>query len=229
MSNETKKTFWKKLNEIQTELNAPKNQYNSFGKYAYRNCEDILQAIKPHLKSTGLMLFVGDDIREAGDRVYIEATATITDGETSHSVKALARESLNKKGMDESQITGAASSYARKYALNGLLCIDDNKDSDTTRSFEYLIEDGSPIEFYGFISKLDENTQNELINSAPKGEKTKLKQQWKDKQNEGVKEIKRLIADINSGDDEVKEDAINSMNEQEKAVVREFMRATNKG
>lgn len=118
-----------KLAKIQHDLNAPKNQRNNFGNYNYRSCEDILQAVKPLLGD--LSLTISDDIQVIGDRVYVKATATISDGENSLSTQAFARESLTKKGMDESQITGSTSSYARKYALNGLLLIDDNKDADT--------------------------------------------------------------------------------------------------
>lgn len=119
-----------KLMYVQSRLNAPKNQYNSFGKYAYRNNEDILEAVKPLLKEQGLVLTITDEMIMLGDRYYVKATATVTDGNSSFSTSALAREAKDKKGMDDSQITGSASSYARKYALNGLFCIDDNKDDD---------------------------------------------------------------------------------------------------
>lgn len=118
----------KKLNEVQKKLNAPKGQFNSFGKYHYRSCEDILMAVKPLLD--GLVLTVNDDIVMVANRIYVKATATISDGETSISTSAFAREAEDKKGMDSAQVTGSTSSYARKYALNGLLLIDDNKDSD---------------------------------------------------------------------------------------------------
>ena len=121
--------FIKKVAKIQRELKAPKNQYNSFGKYKYRSCEDILEGLKAHLE--GLVLTLSDDVVIFGDRVYVKATATITNGTDSITNTGLARESLEKKGMDCSQITGTASSYARKYALNGLFCIDDTKDADT--------------------------------------------------------------------------------------------------
>lgn len=122
-----------KLMEIQNKLKAPKNQYNSFGKYKYRSCEDILEGVKPLLKETGCTLILSDEVIAVADRIYIKATATLTDAETNESVSnsAMARESLDKKGMDDSQITGTASSYARKYALNGMFCIDDTKDADT--------------------------------------------------------------------------------------------------
>ena len=123
--------FIEKIVSIQSELKAPKGQYNSFGKYNYRSCEDILEGVKPLLAKHGLVLTIQDSIDLIGDRFYVKATATITDGKEQLSTSAHARESLDKKGMDASQVTGATSSYARKYALNGLLAIDDTKDADT--------------------------------------------------------------------------------------------------
>ncbi len=120
-----------KLSNAQVELKAPKGQFNNFGKYKYRSAEDILEAVKPVNKNHGFTLFLSDEPLLIGDRYYIKATATITDGKETFSVTAFARESLQKKGMDDSQITGTASSYARKYALNGLYLIDDTKDADT--------------------------------------------------------------------------------------------------
>lgn len=119
------------LTKIQCELKAPKNQYNYFGKYHYRSCEDILEALKPLLNKHGASLFIQDDIVPVGDRYYIKATCTFCVGDETISTSALAREEESKKGMDGSQITGTASSYARKYALNGLFLIDDTKDTDT--------------------------------------------------------------------------------------------------
>jgi len=124
-------SIYNKLNQIQTRLNAPKNQYNSFGKYKYRSCEDILEGLKPLLKEQGVSLIISDDIMLVGDRYYVKATATLFDGENIVSTSAMARESKEKKGMDSAQVTGSTSSYARKYALNGLFAIDDSKDSDT--------------------------------------------------------------------------------------------------
>lgn len=127
-----------KLLSIQTELKAPKNQFNSFGNYNYRSCEDILEAVKPLCKKGNVLLTLSDTIKHVGERYYVEATATLYDVETDDciSVSAYAREEETKKGMDSSQITGAASSYARKYALNGLFNIDDTKDSDSTNEGE---------------------------------------------------------------------------------------------
>jgi hypothetical protein len=116
------------LNEIQQKLKAPKGQFNAFGKYKYRNAEDILEAVKPLLGNGTLI--ISDEIVQIGDRYYVRATATLATFGNTWSASAFARESLDKKGMDEAQITGAASSYARKYALNGLFCIDDTKDAD---------------------------------------------------------------------------------------------------
>ena len=121
----------KELIEIQKELKAPKGQYNSFGKYRYRSAEDILEAVKPLLHKHGCQLTLSDNIELIGDRFYVKATVKISNGTESEWVSAYAREDLDKKGMDGSQITGTASSYARKYALNGLFCIDDTKDADT--------------------------------------------------------------------------------------------------
>lgn len=117
---------------IQAKLKAPKGQYNNFGKYKYRSCEDILEAVKPILAEVGYTLTLNDEATLVGDRYYIKATATLKDenGKIVEQTTALAREAERKSGMDESQITGTASSYARKYALNGLFCIDDTKDAD---------------------------------------------------------------------------------------------------
>lgn len=120
-----------KLTDIQNELKAPKNQYNKFGGYAYRSCEDILEAVKPLCKKHGCEVLMSDDIVLVGDRFYVKATCSFFDGERTTTTTAFAREELAKKGMDAAQVTGAASSYARKYALNAMFLIDDNKDADT--------------------------------------------------------------------------------------------------
>ena len=123
-----------RLVKIVSELKAPKNRYNSFGNYNYRSLEDILQAVKPKLEEVGLMLTISDDVVNVGSSNYIKAHAIVkdvNDGRVIAETTALARESVTKKGMDDSQITGTASSYARKYALNGLFLIDDTKDADT--------------------------------------------------------------------------------------------------
>ena len=120
-----------KLIKIQSELKAPKNQNNTFGKYKYRSCEDILEAVKPLLSREGLLLTLTDTIEQIGNRFYVKATVKLTDGTETVENTAYAREEETKKGMDGPQVTGTSSSYARKYALNGLFCIDDTKDADT--------------------------------------------------------------------------------------------------
>lgn len=134
MADDKKLNLFEKLLGIQSELVAPKSQYNNFGKYNYRNCEDILEAVKPLLKKYELTLKISDEIILIGDRFYAKAVVTVInpDDGNKESSTGWAREELAKKGMDGSQITGSASSYARKYALNGLFCIDDTRDSDST-------------------------------------------------------------------------------------------------
>jgi len=124
------------LKKIQQELKAPKGNFNKFGNYKYRSCEDILEAVKPLLAKYDAQLTLADEIVNVGERYYVKATATISDGGTQIATQAYARESEVKKGMDDSQITGTASSYARKYALNGLFLIDDTKDADTDEYHE---------------------------------------------------------------------------------------------
>lgn len=159
-----------KLLAIQTKLKAPKGQYNSFGKYSYRSAEDILEAVKPLNAEQGVLLTITDEIKEVGGRIYVVATATVSDGTDTLQVSAFAREPENKKGMDESQITGATSSYARKYALNGLYAIDDNKDADT-----------------------DEHKQQQ--DNAPKKQQAQKQQQKQQQQEQGFteKELHELV------------------------------------
>lgn len=159
-----------KLLAIQTKLKAPKGQYNSFGKYSYRSAEDILEAVKPLNSEQGVLLTITDEIKEIGGRVYVVATAIVSDGTDTLQVSAFAREPENKKGMDESQITGATSSYARKYALNGLYAIDDNKDADT-----------------------DEHKQQQ--DNAPKKQQAQKQQQKQQQQEQGFteKELHDLV------------------------------------
>ena len=133
---------YEKLSKIQAELKAPKSQFNSFGKYNYRSCEDILEGVKPLLTEVKASLILNDAVEQIGERIYIKATATLIDIEKGEKVEvsAYAREDETKKGMDLSQVTGSTSSYARKYALNGLFCIDDTKDSDATNKGKEEIE-----------------------------------------------------------------------------------------
>lgn len=131
-------SVYEKLMYIQSKLKAPKNQYNSFGKYNYRSCEDILEGLKPLLEEYKAAVTLKDEIKLIGDRYYLESTATLIDIEKGDKIEvtALAREDETKKGMDLAQVTGSVSSYARKYALNGLFAIDDTKDSDSTNTHE---------------------------------------------------------------------------------------------
>ena len=122
------------LSIIQSKVKAPKGQFNSFGKYHYRSAEDILEAVKQVVNPMGYSITISDTIINVGDRYYIKATATLSNGKESWSVDGYAREEESKKGMDGSQVTGASSSYARKYALNGLFALDDTKDSDATNT-----------------------------------------------------------------------------------------------
>lgn len=140
-SNENKEvaisSIFDRLKGVQQQLKAPKNQRNNYGGYNYRSCEDILEAVKPLLGSNSLSLIINDEIVLIGDRYYIKATATIFDDKGNYvSNSGYAREELTRKGMDSAQITGAASSYARKYALNGLFAIDDTKDADALNNGE---------------------------------------------------------------------------------------------
>lgn len=131
---EEPRTVEQRLMAVQNELKAPKNQYNKFGNYRYRSCEDILSAAKPLCVANGLLLTLTDEVVIVSHRIYIKAIAKVSDGTQFIETVAYAREDETKKGMDGSQVTGAASSYARKYALNGLFCIDDTKDADATNT-----------------------------------------------------------------------------------------------
>lgn len=133
MSVQEEMNFMKRFVQLQNELKAPKSKYNSFGKYNYRSAEDILEGVKPLLKKYEMVLTISDDIVMIGDRIYVKATATVKCCNTFDGIQttAYAREADTKKGMDDSQITGTASSYARKYCLNGIFCLDDTEDADS--------------------------------------------------------------------------------------------------
>jgi hypothetical protein len=156
------------LVKIQAELKAPKGQFNAFGKYKYRNAEDIIEAVKPILSKYGTALVITDEVVQVGDRIYVKATATLLDDtDNIISVSGWAREEEVKKGMDSAQITGSASSYARKYALNGLLAIDDTKDSDATNNHQDELGDDKRLYLIT------------LLEAAPFDENTKIKQALK--------------------------------------------------
>ena len=152
---EERKNLYEKLSEVQNELKAPKSQNNTFGNFKYRSCEDILEASKPILKKNRLSLVINDTLENIGDRYYIKATAILfdLDSDSKISNNAYAREEETKKGMDGSQITGTSSSYARKYALNGLFNIDDTKDADTD-------------EYGKTISKKESKSNNQFENAT---------------------------------------------------------------
>lgn len=160
-------TIYEKLAKIQSTLKAPKGQYNAFGKYKYRNCEDILEAVKPLLAEVKAVVIIGDELELIGSRFYVKATARFIDCESDAQITntAYAREEDTKKGMDGSQITGASSSYARKYSLNGLFCIDDTKDSDMTS--------GMPDQENGKDSK-NQNAKPVTLTEAQKKELAEL-------------------------------------------------------
>ena len=165
--------FIEKIQDIQVSMKAPKDLYNTFGKYKYRNAEGILEAVKPYLKKHSLILTISDEIVNENDRYYVKATARITDGDKSLYTTAYAREALTKKGMDDSQITGTASSYARKYALNGLFLLDDTKDADTD-------------EYHNTEKNADTGKQNK----TEKGSSLKINE-------EQLNELKRICKEAN--------------------------------
>ena len=183
-----------KLLSIQSTLVAPKNQNNAFGNYKYRSLEDILKAVKPILSKVGMTLTISDEITQLADRIYVTATATLTDIETGQAIEAVAsaRESLDKKGMDSAQITGAASSYARKYCLNGLFCIDDTKDADTMDN-SYYQSDLLIIEF----SELNEHP-------AMEGKRKLIKDAWRkcDSDADSEKVLSKMKATIRNHEEE---------------------------
>lgn len=159
----------KKLMNIQRDLKAPKGQYNSYGKFNYRSCEDILEAVKPLLARENCLLLISDEIQDVGGRIYVKAKATIIDIEDGSQISntAYARESVEKKGMDESQLTGTASSYARKYCLNGLFLIDDTKDADTDEYKNQQMKDSgntklSPVQVKAVRNVIEKNGLDEM-------------------------------------------------------------------
>lgn len=149
------------LAKIQATVKAPKGQFNNFGKYKYRSCEDIVEAVKPVINQLGYYLVLTDEIVLIGTRYYVKATATISNGKESFSCTAFAREEEIKKGMDGSQITGASSSYARKYALNGLFAIDDTKDADSTNT-----HDEKSNGFHSEVSQDDKAILKQLVRTS---------------------------------------------------------------
>ena len=183
-----------KLTALQNKLKAPKGQYNSFGKYAYRNAEDILESVKPLLAEFGLAMFISDSIEVYDTRTYVKATVTLVNIDKPDEIiinSAFAREEEEKKGMDGSQITGASSSYARKYAMNAMFAIDDTKDSDTTNTH------GKDDTKSGTVKK--ELTRTEMIdtfNSMAKEKQEKAFADYKEQTGKTVKEAKYLTTEF---------------------------------
>jgi len=224
------KTLLKSLANVQLKLKANKNQFNSFGKYAYRNCEDILQAVKPLLKDNVILL--QDDIVMVGDRIYVKATAVFTDGENSITATAFAREPEDRKGMDESQITGSASSYARKYSLNGLLLIDDNKDVDSSNEYadeaeQYhdLIESGEAFQIYMFTQSMTIEERSGLWQSYKaeyigKGAIGSTKARIAALSAAGREEGLRALDAFQSEEDGVREEALECYTEEEISFIQ---------
>lgn len=182
------------LTGVQAKLKAPKNQVNKFGGYKYRSCEDILEAVKRLLDECDATLTISDSIEVVADRVYVKATATFKAGEEVESVTAYAREPLSKKGMDEPQITGTASSYARKYALNGLFLIDDTKDADSN---EYTEQQNKAKKQIDYITSEQAARLNQLMvqynDSQPPEKKINLTAMLKKHK---VESVSRLTVDM---------------------------------
>lgn len=167
--------IYEKLTAVQNELKAPKSKYNSFGKYNYRSCEDILEAVKPLLAKNKLAMTIKDEIENIGDRFYVAAIVTVFDCESEQTIqtRAFAREDTDKKGMDGSQITGSSSSYARKYALNGMFAIDDTKDADSWNTHDKVEKtENKPKTEYATEEQV--SRLNELYKDSPDAYKKAL-------------------------------------------------------
>ena len=204
---------------IQNELKAPKGQFNSFGRYKYRSCEDILEAVKPLIHKYSCSLNISDEVVMVGDRFYVRATATLSKdtGEVISSSVAYAREDESKKGMDGAQVTGAASSYARKYALNGLFCIDDTKDADTdeytknTKPEKEPAEKDKNLNLYNQLSKKISESKIE-IDALMKYLKANDKRLPKDVTYESLPEkyLEALIKNFDSISNKIKGDDVDA-------------------
>lgn len=199
-------SVYEKLAAVQRELKAPKGQFNSFGKYKYRSCEDILEALKPVLSKNGCAVVLSDSVEQVGDRFYICATATITDYETHEQVHntAFAREDTDKKGMDGSQITGTASSYARKYALNGLFLIDDTKDADTDAYHEQTTGEKHKEEPKIAAATAKANEVKKLLVKIS-GDKTIAQQVWNEQYKQDAGDVVKMNAALIELNDKLKQ------------------------
>lgn len=197
---------YEKLAAVQRELKAPKGQFNSFGKYKYRSCEDILEALKPVLGKHGCAVTLSDEVVQVGERFYIRATASIMDCESGERVSntAFAREDADKKGMDGSQITGTASSYARKYALNGLFLIDDTKDADTDAYHEQTSGEKPKEEPKIAAAKAKANEVKRMLVKIM-GDKTAAAQLWNEKYKQDANDIVKMNAALLDLEDRLKQ------------------------
>lgn len=197
---------YEKLAAVQRELKAPKGQFNSFGKYKYRSCEDILEALKPVLGKHGCAVTLSDEVVQVGERFYIRATASIMDCESGERVSntAFAREDADKKGMDGSQITGTASSYARKYALNGLFLIDDTKDADTDAYHEQTSGEKPKEEPKIAAAKAKANEVKRMLVKIM-DDKTAAAQLWNEKYKQDANDIVKMNAALLDLEDRLKQ------------------------
>ena len=199
-------SVYEKLAAVQRELKAPKGQYNSFGKYKYRSCEDILEALKPVLGKHGCAVTLSDEVVQVGERFYIRATASIMDCESGERAfnTAFAREDADKKGMDGSQITGTASSYARKYALNGLFLIDDTKDADTDAYHEQTTGEKPKEDPKIAAAKAKANEVKRMLMKIM-GDKTAAAQLWNEKYKQDAGDIVKMNAALLDLEDRMKQ------------------------
>lgn len=199
-------SVYEKLAAVQHELKAPKGQYNSFGKYKYRSCEDILEALKPVLGKHGCTVTLSDEVVQVGERFYIRATANILDCESGEREfnTAYAREDAEKKGMDGSQITGTASSYARKYALNGLFLIDDTKDADTDAYHEQTTGEKPKEDPKVAAAKAKANEVKRMLVKLM-GDKTAAAQRWNEKYKADAGDIVKMNAALLDLEDRLKQ------------------------
>lgn len=199
-------SVYEKLAAVQRELKAPKGQFNSFGKYKYRSCEDILEALKPVLGKHGCAVTLSDEVVQVGERFYIRATASIMDCESGERAfnTAFAREDADKKGMDGSQITGTASSYARKYALNGLFLIDDTKDADTDAYHEQTTGEKPKEDPKIAAAKAKANEVKRMLVKIM-GDKTAAAQLWNEKYKQDAGDIVKMNAALLDLEDRLKQ------------------------
>lgn len=199
-------SVYEKLAAVQRELKAPKGQFNSFGKYKYRSCEDILEALKPVLGKHGCAVTLSDEVVQVGERFYIRATASIMDCESGEWAfnTAFAREDADKKGMDGSQITGTASSYARKYALNGLFLIDDTKDADTDAYHEQTTGEKPKEDPKIAAAKAKANEVKRMLVKIM-GDKTAAAQLWNEKYKQDAGDIVKMNAALLDLEDRLKQ------------------------